>query len=288
MSGVRSWHFGDGLLLAALVVGAVVATLGAWEDIVGIALHSAEQSHILLGLPIAAWLAWVRRDRLRYCRPRRSWFGPVMVALGWGLCYLGFSSGTDIAWHLGALLVVAGAAISVIGTDFVREFMPAVGALVFLLPVPGLIRQSIALPLQEVSAKITQFGLEMIGVPIERAGNLLTVNGHDVAIAEACNGMRMVAALGLVAYAFVFTVPMRTGVRMLLLAVSPLVALVVNVIRLVPTTVLYGYADKRTADLFHELSGWGVLVLALGMMWTLLATLRWIEVPIAPYAVAED
>jgi exosortase len=146
----------------------------------------------------------------------------------------------------------------------------------------------IAMPLQEISAKFSEFILTIFEVPVTRAGNVLDVAGHEVAIAEACNGMRMVAALGLVAFAFIYTVPMRSSVRLLILAISPLVALVVNVVRLVPTALLYGYSDKHTADVFHDLSGWGVLVLALGMLWAVIAILRWIEVPIAPYAVAED
>jgi exosortase len=288
MSAAGSWKFSDGVLLSLLLVLAVAATRGPWTDVVGFAWRSEEQSHIMLGLPIAAWLFWVRRDRLRYTPPHRTLLGPLAVAVGWLVCWYGFRSGTDIMWHGGALMIVCGAILTIVGVDFVMKFLPAFGALVFLLPVPGRVRHAIALPLQEISARIVEFIMVLIGLPVERAGNVLNVNGHPVGIAEACNGMRMVAALGLVAYAFVFTVPMRTSVRLFILLLSPLVALLVNVIRLVPTALLYGYAEKSTADLFHDLSGWGVLVVALGILWAFLALLRWIEVPIAPYAVAED
>jgi exosortase len=288
MSAAGSWKFVDGVLLSLLVGLAIAVTRGPWSDIAGWAWRDDEQSHILLGLPIAIWLFWVRRDRLRYTPPRRTLLGPLAVAIGWGICWYGFRSGTDIMWHGGALMMVGGAILTIVGVDFVLKFLPAFGALAFLLPVPGRIRHAIALPLQEVSARVAEFIMVLFGVPIERAGNLLTINGHQVAVAEACNGMRMVAALGLVAFAFVFTVPMRTSVRLLILALSPVVALLVNVIRLVPTALLYGYGTKASADLFHDLSGWGVLLLALGILWAFLAMLRWIEVPIAPYAVAED
>jgi exosortase len=288
MSAAGSWKFIDGVLLSVLVGLAVAATWGPWADIAGIALRSDEQSHILLGVPIALWLGWVRRDRLRYCPPKWSLLGPLAVAVGWGLAWFGFRSGTDLAWHLGAVAVVFGAILTIVGVDFVIKFLPAFGALAFLLPVPGRIRQRIAIPLQEASAKVAEFGLDLFGLPVERAGNVLRLNGQDVAIAEACNGMRMVAALGLVAFAFVFTVPMRLSVRLLILAISPLVALLVNIVRLIPTTLLYGYSSVESAELFHDASGWGVLFLALGILWCVLAVLRWLEVPIAPYAVAED
>lgn len=287
MSERRSWRFSDGALLAGLTVLAVVATWSIWEDIFQIGWHNDEQSHILLALPIAAWLVWVRRERLRYCRPSWTLLGPLAIAGGWALAWFGFTRGFDVARHFGALLVVGGAVLTIAGPVFVRSFFPAVLALAFLLPVPGRLRQEIALPLQRITAEAAHFGMDLFAIPVERMGNVLIINGHEVAVAEACNGMRMVAALGLVAFAFVFSVPMRHGVRLIILAVSPLLAVVVNVIRLVPTVLLYGYAEPEVADAFHDLSGWIMLFVALGMLWSILAVLRWIEVPIAPYAVGE-
>ena len=133
----------------------------------------------------------------------------------------------------------------------------------------------------------TYFFMDLFGAPVTRAGNALTINGHDVAIAEACNGMRMVAALALISYAFVFTVQMRLSVRLFILAISPLIAVIVNVARLVPTVFFYGYLDQDLAGLFHDLSGWLSLLLALGLLWGLLGIMRWIEVPLTPYAVSE-
>jgi exosortase len=288
MSATASWRLVDAVLLVLLVALAVLCARGPWGDIAGQAIKDEESSHVLLGLPIALWLAWVRRHRLRYNPPRRTMLGPIAILVGWCLSWIGFHTGVDIAWHGGALTMACGAILTMVGVDFVFKFLPAFGALLFLLPVPGRLRHGIALPLQEASARVVEFMLVLFGFPVERAGNVLNVNGQPVGIAEACNGMRMVAALGLVSYAFVFTVPMRTSVRLLILVLSPLVALLVNVLRLVPTALLYGYAERSTAELFHELSGWGVLVLALGVLWAFLAMLRWIEVPIAPYAVAED
>jgi len=71
-----------------------------------------------------------------------------------------------------------------------------------------------------------------------------------VTVAEACNGMRMVFALVLVSYAFAFSMPLRNGVRLVVLAASPLAAIVCNVIRLIPTIWLYGNARREVAGTF--------------------------------------
>jgi exosortase len=161
-------------------------------------------------------------------------------------------------------------------------------ALVFLLPVPGMIRSSIALPLQSMATSVTHACLETFGFQAAKAGNLLIINGEQVAVAEACNGMRLVFSLTLVVYAFAFSMPLRPSVRIGLIVLSPLVALIANVIRLVPTALLYGYANHDVADTFHDLSGWLMLFVALGILWGVVSILRWVEIPVAPYEVAPE
>lgn len=286
MIRLSGWRTADWVLLGCLTVLAVVATWSTWAEIFIQAVRSEEDSHILMALPIAAWLVWLRRGRLRMCRPEWTLVGPGLIMVGAVLERIGIVQAIEVFRHGAALLIVVGAAVTVLGTRFVQQFLPAFAALVFLLPVPGRVRQQIAIPLQEYSAQASEALLELFGVTVTRSGNLLQINGHDVAVAEACNGMRMVAALALIAFAFIFSVPMRNHVRLLILAASPVIALVVNVVRLVPTVLLYGTGDVDLADLFHDLSGWAVLLVALGLLWGFLSILRWIEIRIDPYPVS--
>jgi len=185
------------------------------------------------------------------------------------------------------VLMLVGAWLSVLGPSVFQAFLPAAASLIFLLPVPGRIRAPIALELQRDSALVTEWFLQLFGFPVERAENLLLVNGHEIAVAEACNGMRMVSALGLVTFAFVFSYPMRNSVRLFILVLSPLIALIVNVTRLTPTVLMYGYAKIDVADVFHEASGWVMLFVGIAILYGILWLLRWLQVPISPrYALS--
>jgi exosortase len=148
------------------------------------------------------------------------------------------------------------------------------------------VRQAISGPLQTASAWATQIVLETFGVPLERSMNLLTLNGHDIAVAEACNGMRMVLALILVSFAFAFSMPLKMYARVLVLLASPLAALLCNIIRLVPTVLLYGYASKSTADAFHDISGWLMVPLAFAVLLGVTAVMRWAMIPVAKFNLA--
>ena len=80
-----------------------------------------------------------------------------------------------------------------------------------------------------------------------RFGNVLVINNEQIAVGEACNGMRMVFALVLVAYAFVFSSPLKMTTRLVLLVLSPLAALICNVVRLIPTSLVLGYSTASVA-----------------------------------------
>ena len=278
------------LLGALLVLGlAVAATAHAWADMIHIALRDIEESsHIFLVPIVFAWLIWVRRGRLRQCRPVHQWVGPPLVALGWLMWWAGYNSGIQSFWHGGSVLVALGGVVSVLGFDVVRRFLPAFLFLVFLVPVPGMVRQQIAIPLQTATARVTHVAFEILGIETGLSGSVLSINGVEVGIAEACNGLRMVFALVLVSGAFAFGNPLRWYARTLILVASPFSAIFCNVLRLVPTVWLYGYGPPGVASRFHDISGWCMLVVAFLLLMGILRLLRWALVPVTCYTLAYD
>jgi len=158
----------------------------------------------------------------------------------------------------------------------------------FLVPIPGLIRQEIALPLQTATASVTHTTFELLGVEVSRSGNVLSINGTQVGVAEACNGLRMVFALVLVSYAFAFSVPLRWYVRTAVVGLSPLSAILCNVTRLVPTVWFYGHASDGWAGTFHDWAGWAMLFVAFLLLLGIIRLLQWALIPVTPYTLAYD
>jgi exosortase len=211
-----------------------------------------------------------------------------MIILGWLAYSLGDTYLIQILWHGGALLVSVGAVFAVLGIDVFFAFLSIVALQAFILPVPGRIRQAVAIPLESVTTIITQNACEFFGIMSDRSANVLTVNGHDVQIAEACNGLRMVFALTLVSFAFAFGTPLRGYVRTMILVASPVCAIVCNVIRLVPTVWMYGFWPESMADDFHSISGWIMLPIAFLILLGIIRLLRWALVPVTIYTLAYD
>lgn len=283
-----AWGRGRWAALVFLPLLAVVAMLDAWRDIFHIAWGDEEASHTFLVPLVIAWLVWVRRRRLAHCRLRGTGVGCLIVLAGLALYIVGDHFMIQLFWHGGAVVVLLGSIAAIVGRDVVRSLLPAAIAASFLVPVPGRIRQRIAIPMETATAAATQRIYETFGWPIERAGNTLTLNGRDVDIIEACNGLRMVVALTMVSYAFAWGTSLRWYVRLIVLLLSPVSAIVCNVVRLLPTVWLYGYHPGELAYRLHDLSGWVMLVVSFLILMAVIRVLRWALVPVNHLVLAYD
>lgn len=277
-------------VVLATIMGAlgVLATLDAWQDIYMIARHDEEYSHIFIVPLVAIFLVWVRRMRLRHCKPSGRIVGPFLVLVGWVMGSYGFYRGIQSFWHGGAVLVVVGCMLSVLGKNVILRFFPAFALLVFLVPAPARIRLAIASPLQNWTASISERMLELCGVMnTQLTGNELWINGHQIFVAEACNGLRMVFSLIMVSFAFCFAMPLRNSVRLLILLASPLVAIFCNVVRVLPTIWLFGY-EPGIAPKFHEFAGYAMMAPAILILWSIIKVLQWAMIPVNEYTLASQ
>jgi exosortase len=253
---LRDWAFTAGLVAAAVAV-----TFDAWRDIVRLALLDEELSYVLLAPVVIGCLAWSRRGRLRNRAVVHNWVGIPLIALGWAVHWYGYHFDPAI-WRAGAVFIAGASVVAGIGTDIAWQMSPALAAMLFLIPIDPTGRYHIAGPLEVFTAQATQMVCDVFGMYVQRDGNLLLVNGAAVTVAEACNGARMVLSLFMVCYFVAFATPVRWWVRAIFLLASPVVAIVANVARLVPTIWMFSHASSETAEHFHSAAGYVMLVLA--------------------------
>jgi exosortase len=127
---------------------------------------------------------------------------------------------------------------------------------------------------------VTQDVLDLVGVEAERQGIVILINQKPILVGEACDGMRMVFALALTFFAFVFSIPLRPQARALLLLASPFVAVFCNMIRLVSTGFAYAFSTSQFAESFHDVAGWMMLPVAIILLQVLLRFMRWLDLPV--------
>ena len=130
----------------------------------------------------------------------------------------------------------------------------------------------------------------MIGYEVVQDGNIIKIGETSVAVAEACNGLRMITAFFVIS-GLVALLANRTWWEKMLVLISSLpIALLCNTLRLTVTAISFTMLKgERVERLFHDFGGYAMMPLALGMvvgeLW-LLAQLTTPPAETAPAVVA--
>ncbi|WP_432800394.1 exosortase/archaeosortase family protein [Poriferisphaera sp. WC338] len=264
-------------------------TQDAWLTIWDTAVYYQHALYVLLIPFIVFWLCWVRRQRLLFCAPVFTWIGPLMVGLGWGTYALGMSVGKATIIQFGALLIVIGCVLSVLGTDVFYRFMPAFFVLIFVIPVPSPIESRVVEPIQAATTDITQVVYELFGQEIMREGNLMITAQNDVLLlSQTGRVMSLIMTFVLISYAFAFGMPLRASARMVIILISPIIALLTNVGRSLATTWMYNVYDLVEVNHILSYVSWITIAVALAALYGIIRLLLWTAMPIRRYSFTKD
>jgi len=133
-----------------------------------------------------------------------------------------------------------------------------------MIPFPKSFEQQITLPLQALATSSSVFWLETMGYEVIRQGHIININGTSVAIAEACNGLRMLTAFLVVASVVVLLINRPAWQKVIVLLSSLLIALACNTIRLTLTAItLTVLTEPGWEKLTHDFGGLLMMPLAL-------------------------
>jgi exosortase len=236
-----------------------------------------EAGHGLLLAPLALYFAW-KIGISPTARPNRA--GGAALLLG-GVFFRYVS---DLAAELftmrgSMLMAAAGLTVWYFGfRQLLRWWLPF-ALLSLSIPLPELILNRIALPLQFTASKIGASLLAWRDIPVMLTGNVIRIPGHQLFVAEACSGLRSLTALlslGVLLGAIALRHPVS---RVLLLCVAIPVAILLNGVRVFLTGFLVYFVDPKLGEGFmHITEGWLIFLVAFlilgGVAWTLLALER--------------
>lgn len=247
-----------GLAFIALFFQPFVSLVKDWWSL-------PEAGHGLLLAPIAVWLAW--RSGIRAgARPNHT----AGIALLVFAVLLRYASGLAAEFFTMRLsIVIALAALTVYHFGFrqiVHWWLPFVLS-VLAIPLPELVTQALALPLQFKASQLGTSLLESRGVPVLLRGNVIRIPGHELFVTEACSGLRSLTALISMAV-LLGAVMLRYPVsRVLLLLVAIPVAVLINGVRVFLTGFLIFYVSPELGTGFmHTTEGWLLFIVSLGIL----------------------
>lgn len=266
------------LALLALV-GAAFAFL--YRDVAAKLIHDwgedQNYSHGFLIVPIALYLVWERRHRLAAAVPRPSWLGILLVAASIAVLAAGLLGAELFLTRVSMLGVIAGTILFLYGWQHLRILLFPVAFLLLMIPIPAIVFNQIAFPLQLLASKFGELALTLTGVPVLREGNVITLSNTSLEVAEACSGIRSLISLLTLAIVYGYLVERRTWTRSLLALASVPVAILANGFRVAGTGIAAHYWGAEAAQgFFHEFSGWLVFVAAFLMLFAVQRAVAWL------------
>ncbi|MGB8225463.1 MAG: exosortase, partial [Sedimentisphaerales bacterium] len=237
------------------------------KDLWNIWQRSDEYSSGLLVPFLAVYVLWTKREQIASCSIKPSLWGlPVFFAAQainfFGLFFMYISMERfSIVVSISALVLL------LFGWQLFRQVFSTLIFLFLMLPLPLSVRSSLVLPLQGWATSSAVFCLEVMGYDVVREGNIIDINGTTVAVAEACNGLRMVIAFFVVG-GFIVLLSKRTWWEKMMIFVSCLpIALLCNTIRLAITSVAFTVLKGEYWEkMFHDFGGYAMMPLAIGIV----------------------
>jgi len=156
--------------------------------------ESDEYSSGLLVPVLAGYILYSRRRDLAQCSFKPCGWGLLAFGLAQMIRFLGLYLMYGSAERLSIVLSIAALTLLLAGRQFFRKVWPILLFLCLMLPWPNSIQNYIGLNLQRYATSSAVFCLEVISYEVVQEGNVIHIGDVSVAVAEACNGLRMITA----------------------------------------------------------------------------------------------
>ena len=214
----------------------------------------------LLIPPLALYLAWSRRQLV---------FADPAVPDNRGLCLVASACILYLLGKLGAefflprisfVMLLAGLAWTFWGHARLRTLAFPLLLLATMVPLPVLLYNSIAAPLQLFASDVATNVAQLLGVAVYRDGNIIHLAHISLGVEEACSGLNSLSALMVASLLLGFLVCRQLSVRVILFALSIPLSIAVNVLRVTGTAVIADYHEEFALGFYHSFSGWLVFI----------------------------
>jgi len=256
--------------ILAFLASALVLTAFIWSyragllDLWDLWQKSDEYSSGLLVPFLAVYILWARRSDIAQCPVRPSAWGLLAFAGAQTVRFLGLFLMYSSAERLSIVLSIASLALLLFGWQLFKKVSSVLLFLCLMLPLPNLIQYYVGLHLQSYATASAVFCLEAIGYEITREGNVITIGDATVAVAEACNGLRMITAFLVISGLVVLLVKRAWWEKLIILTSSLPIALLCNTVRLTVTAIFFTVLEgEHWEQVFHDFGGYAMMPLAL-------------------------
>ncbi|HLL99962.1 MAG TPA: EpsI family protein, partial [Pyrinomonadaceae bacterium] len=269
----------------AFLYSGVLAKLGRdwWTD--------ENYSHGLLVPFVIGFIVWLEFGGLKKAAGRNPAliFGGALILTSLLLLLAGTLGAELFVQRVSLVSMLAGVVIYFFGARVLKLLVVPFVLLLLAIPIPQIIFNKIAFPLQIWASQLAIWGIRIFEVPSVRKGNVIELLPQgatqvvSLEVVEACSGIRSLMTLVTLALVLAYFTRARKPdpesgwldclkdfdfwrTAVLMLSAIP-IAILTNAARVTATGVLTFYYGKQAAEGFtHDVSGWLVYLVALALL----------------------
>jgi len=189
----------------AFVYFTVLLKLGGdwWND--------ENYSHGLLIPFVIGYILWLERKRFSEAVPRpAAWWGAIGVGFSLLLLWAGTAGAELFAQRVSLVIILASVAVYFWGFRLLRLIAAPLSLLILSIPIPQIIFNRIAFPLQLFASRCAVAAMSFFSIPVLRQGNIVELmplgasEPKRLAVVEACSGIRSLMTLVTLAVVYAY------------------------------------------------------------------------------------
>lgn len=255
----KNWVFSTLLLsivLAWLYYPVISAMVLEWYG-------NPNHSHGFIIPIISGYFIWRRREDVKQLTMRPTNWGIVLLVGGLITYVLGEMGAAYTTTRISLFFVLAGVILFIYGMPFFKWLYLPFFYLLFMIPVPQYLYEAAAFPLKVFVSNYSVLCLQIIGIPVLREGNVITLKDTVLQVVDACSGIRSLISLIAIGVAYAFISQRAKLKRIILVLATVPIAIFANTLRIVITGILATFYGRETAEgFFHEFAGIAVFMLS--------------------------
>lgn len=233
--------------------------LGMWER--------EEYNHGYLIPVVAFYLLWLRADDLNRAKVSASWVAPVFIVISLVLFVLGELSSIYQIIQYGFLLGLFGLILSAVGWSGFRIVWPPFVYLLFMVPLPIFLYQSLSSELQLISSELGVAVIRFFGISVFLEGNVIDLGVYQLQVAEACNGLRYLFPLMSFGFLCAAIYQGAWWHRVIIFLSTIPLTIFMNSFRIGVIGVLVeNYGIEQAEGFLHYFEGWIVFMACVGIL----------------------